>query len=213
MFLSFPLAEDTPAYGGETGKISFKRIRSISNGDTSNNLYISFPNHIGTHIDFPFHFSNEGKSGDTYTADFWLFNKVGLLVCPIEEIPEKIQTLPVDIEFLILKTGFGSKRAEQIYWSEQPVIPASYAGMLRQAFPNLRVFGFDMISLTSKLDRAEGKKAHIAFLLEHEILVVEDMKLNELYTTPMSVVISPLQIAGADGAPCSIIAINQKLWQ
>lgn len=211
MFLSFPLTEDTPAYGGETGAISFKRIKSISHGDTSNNLFISFPNHVGTHIDFPYHFSNKGKSGDAYKSDFWIFNKVGFLACSIEEIPKKITALPADIELLILKTGFGSKRAEKIYWNEQPVIPASYAGMLRQACPNLRVFGFDMISLTSKLDRTEGKKAHIAFLLEHEILVVEDMKLNELKTTPRSVVISPLQIAGADGAPCSIIAIDSEL--
>ena len=209
IFLSFSLTEDTPAYGGETGVISFKRMRSIDNGDISNNLLISFPNHIGTHIDFPYHFSNEGKSGDAYKSEFWLFNKVGFLACSIEEVPVKMRTLPADIELLILKTGFGVERSEQVYWSAQPVIPASYASMFRLAFPKLRVFGFDMISLTSKLDRAEGKKAHIAFLIDHEILVVEDMNLSELNTTPLSVVISPLQIAGSDGAPCSIIAINQ----
>lgn len=206
MFLSFPLSENTPAYGGETGVVSFKRVRSISNGDTSNNLLLSFPNHIGTHIDFPYHFSNDGKTGVAYPASFWVFDKVGFLESTIEEMPEKIKSLPVDIELLILKTGFGARRNEQIYWANQPVIPAAYAAMLRKEFPKLRIFGFDMISLTSKLDRAEGKKAHIAFLLEYEILVVEDMKLDELETTPRSVIISPLQIRDADGAPCSIIA-------
>ena len=206
MYLSYTLSIDTPAYGGECGTISFDRIRAIDRGDTSNNLIIRFPNHIGTHIDFPFHFSNIGQTGDDYPASFWIFKKVGFIQCSIENVPECIETLPNDIEILILKTNFGAQRSEKAYWAEQPVIPAGFAQLFRNKFPELRVFGFDLISLTSKLDRAEGKKAHIAFLLEEEILVVEDMKLDQLNTTPESVIILPLQIKEADGAPCSIIA-------
>ena len=73
--------------------------------------------------------------------------------------------------------------------------------------PYLRVFGFDMISLTSKLDRAEGKLAHIAFLIENVILVLEDMNLEILSITPSTVIISTLQLEGADGGPCNVIAI------
>lgn len=206
IYLSFQLNQNTPAYGGETGAVLFERIKSIERGDTSNNLLLRFPNHIGTHIDFPFHFDKNGKTGDAYPADFWVFKQVGFISCPITELPEKIKELSADIELLIIRTGFGKMRGEDIYWSNQPVIPAEYASMLRKAFPKLRVFGFDLISLTSKLDRAEGKKAHIKFLLEHEILVVEDMNLEHLTECPKTVVILPLQISNADGAPCSIIA-------
>lgn len=206
IFLSFPLNQDTPAYGGETGSVVFERIRSIEKGDTSNNLLLRFPNHIGTHIDFPFHFDNNGKTSDAYSADFWIFKQVGFIACTITELPKKISELPGDIEILIVRTGFGKMRGQNIYWAEQPVVPAEYASMLRNAFPKLRVFGFDMISLTSKLDRTEGKKAHISFLLENEILVVEDMNLENLRECPETVVILPLQISNADGAPCSIIA-------
>ena len=38
--------------------------------------------------------------------------------------------------------------------------------LFKSKFPKLRVFGFDMISLTSKLNRGEGKKAHQKFLIE-----------------------------------------------
>lgn len=206
IFLSFPLNQDTPAYGGEIGAVVFERIRSIERGDTSNNLLLRFPNHIGTHIDFPFHFDNNGKTSDAYSADFWVFKKVGFVACTITELPKRIEELPGDIELLIMRTGFGIMRHQYVYWAKQPVIPAEYALMLRKAFPKLRVFGFDMISLTSKLDREEGKKAHISFLLENEILVVEDMNLENLRECPETVVILPLQISNADGAPCSIIA-------
>jgi kynurenine formamidase len=56
------------------------------------------------------------------------------------------------------------------------------------------------------LDRAEGKKAHIQFLLQNDILVLEDMDLQNLFSTPSSVIIAPLQIEGADGVPCNVIS-------
>ena len=206
VYLSFFLSELTPAYGGEEGTIQFEQIRSITIGDTSNNLRLIFPNHIGTHIDFPYHFNNHGKKCEDYPPSFWIFNKIGVINSSIELFPNKIKSLPNDIEILIFKTGFGEKRNSKEYWTSQPVIPASFARSLRQNFPYLRVFGFDLISLTSKLNREEGKKAHHCFLVEEDILVLEDMNLNEFNELPNTIVISPLLIEGADGVPCTIIA-------
>jgi len=207
-YLSHFLNTDTPAYGGETGLVNFKKIRSISKGDTSNNLKFTFPGHIGTHIDFPFHFSDTGKKCHEYPASFWHFEKVGFVKCSVAEIIEKIEYLPNDIELLILKTGFGVKRMEAEYWREQPVLKKELATIFKQKFPFLRVFGFDLISLTSKLDREEGKLAHRNFLIENEILVLEDMDLSDLNYCPRQVVIAPLQIEDADGVPCTVISIS-----
>ena len=206
IFLSYFLREDTPAYGGAEGTLMFEQIRSIDRGDTSNNLFLKFPNHIGTHIDFPRHFSNEGKSINDYPAEFWIFNRVGFIHSDMDSLELSCKGLPDDIELLIVKTGFGDQRNENIYWAGQPVVPASAAEMLRKRFPHLRVFGFDLISLTSQLNKAEGKKAHLAFLTEQNILVLEDMNLNNLFSTPERVIIAPLQISNADGVPCTVIA-------
>jgi arylformamidase len=206
IYLSHFIDTNTPLYGGEKEKIKIKSIRSIDKGDTSNNLYFEFPGHIGTHIDFPFHFSNSGKKCNDYPPAFWIFNKIGFLNCPIDEFEISISQLPIDIEILILKTGFGNNRNEEIYWSNQPVIPASFATILRNKFSNLRLFGFDMISLTSKLDRVEGKNAHLNFLINNDILILEDMNLENIYSTPKTVIVAPLQIKSADGVPCNVIA-------
>jgi len=205
-YLSHFLNTDTPAYGGEKGLVNFEKIRSISKGDTSNNLKLTFPGHIGTHIDFPFHFSDTGKKCQEYPASFWRFEKVGFIECSVDEIIVEIEHLPKEIELLILKTGFGAKRMEPEYWKEQPVLKRELATIFKQKFPFLRVFGFDLISLTSKLDREEGKLAHRNFLIENEILVLEDMNLDFLETTPHRVMISPLLIRGADGVPCTVIS-------
>ncbi|SDW85837.1 Kynurenine formamidase [Hydrobacter penzbergensis] len=204
--LSYFLSSMTPAYGGEENAVKTEMIRSIAKGDNTNNLLISFPAHIGTHVDFPFHFSNSGKTCSDYTASFWIFQKIGIIESSVEDVPKEIEKLSEDIELLIWKTGFSKYRGENRFWMEQPVVPANYAKLFRDRFRQLRVFGFDMISLTSKLDRLEGRLAHQQFLLEHEILVLEDMKLDQLNFTPKTVIIAPLLVEHADGAPCHVIA-------
>lgn len=206
VYLSYFIKESTPVYGGLKETISIEQSSSILNGSTSNNLKITIPNHIGTHIDFPFHFNNSGKKSSDYSAVFWIFNKVGFLECSIEDVPEMIKILSGDIELLILKTGFGKHRGSDMYWSSQPVIPAKFARLFRDVFPKLRVFGFDLISLTSKLDRSEGREAHIAFLITYDILILEDMDISQLHNAPEKVIISPWQIDAADGVPCTVIS-------
>lgn len=206
VYLSHFIDSETPVYGSARGEIKIEPIRSIDKGDTSNNLHFTFPAHIGTHIDFPYHFSNEGKKSNDYPPSFWIFHKIGFLNCTIEEVESNLDTLAADIEILILKTGFGTNRHKEIYWSGQPVIPAKFATLFKNKFPKLRVFGFDLISLTSKLDRAEGKSAHINFLINNDILVLEDMNLENIADIPKVVVVAPLQINAADGVPCNVIA-------
>jgi kynurenine formamidase len=206
IYLSYFIDEQTPVYGGTKDTIKIKRLRSIDSGDNSNNLELRFPGHIGTHIDFPYHFSNAGKKLEDYPASFWIFHKVGFINCDIAEVKSSIKVLPSDIECLILKTGFSVHRGADVYWAAQPVIPAIFADHFKEKFPKLRVFGFDLISLTSKLDRAEGKKAHLQFLIQNDILILEDMNLQQINTAPSKLIISPLQIKSADGVPCNVIA-------
>jgi len=206
IFLSYFLDSDTPLYGGLKGSFQICNERSIAKGDTSNNLSFTFPAHTGTHIDFPFHFSNCGKKSHDYPASFWLFKKIGFLDCTINEVESNIEFLQEDIEILILKTGFGANRNSEIYWSNQPVIPAHFATTFKKRFSKLKIFGFDLISLTSKLDREEGRKAHVNFLVNNDILVLEDMNLINLNCTPNMIIVSPLQVHSADGTPCTVIA-------
>ena len=206
VYLSYFIDEETPVYGGLKETISIEQSSSIQHGETSNNLKITMPNHAGTHIDFPFHFSDTGKKCHEYPASFWYFEKVGFIECSVDEIIVEIEHLPKEIELLILKTGFGAKRMEPEYWKDQPVLKKELATIFKQKFPFLRVFGFDLISLTSKLDREEGKLAHRSFLIENDILVLEDMDLDFLETIPNRVMISPLLIREADGVPCTVIS-------
>jgi kynurenine formamidase len=206
-FLSHSISEESPTYGNKNAA-QIEALSSISEGDTANSSKWTFQtNHIGTHIDFPKHFCNEGKSLSDYPADFWIFNRIGYLKSDLDSFEKNIQNLPIDLEILLWESGFGKFRGEEIYWSQQLVIPSHFADLIRKRFPYLRAFGFDMISLTSQLNKTEGKKAHTKFLCEHQIIVIEDMKLNLTNHMLKQLIISPWQIEDADGAPCTILGV------
>ena len=132
--------------------------------------------------------------------------KIGFINCNVSKINQELKNLPSDIEFLIIKTGFEKNRGKVRYWKNQPILKSELAKKFRSKFQKLRAIGFDMISLTSKLDRDEGKKAHIEFLINENILIIEDMSLSKLIITPKKLYVFPTLIDKADGSPCTIIA-------
>ena len=206
--LSYFIKNESPVYGGYSEKINIGNSKRISDGDTTNEMTLFFHNHVSTHIDFPKHFSENGKTINDYQPSFWVFKNVGFLNCNLHDIEKNLDSLDLNIEILILKTGFGDKRGEEDYWKNQPVIPSKLASVLKNKFKKLRAFGFDLISLTSKLDREEGKKAHLEFLISNDIFIIEDMSLSKLKTAPKMIIVSPLMINKADGVPCNILSFS-----
>ncbi len=211
IFLSYFMDDNTPLYGGEYG-VKMQSLRSIENGDTANTKLLEFCNHSGTHIDFPNHFSIQGKVVENYDANFWSFNSPHFI--EIEAIDnqiinltkEQIHAIPQNVDFLILKTGFSKYRNEDRYWKSNPGIAPELADKLKFWCPNLRVLGMDIISLTSFGNRPLGRISHNKFLIDNDILIVEDMYLDNLISQPKNIYCLPILRKGLDGSPVTIIA-------
>ncbi|MBK9190021.1 MAG: cyclase family protein [Crocinitomicaceae bacterium] len=220
-FLSYPLNDKAFGYGnGERFKLN--AVRSICCGDTSNNSAFSMPSHYGTHIDFPFHFSDHGKKSSDFEASDFVFDHVGVSVLnqaiPVHDFLIKNENLAVEhleknIELLIIKTGFCAKRYTDEYWERGYGFHKETAAFLKNKFPALLCIAFDLISLNSYQNRPAGREAHLEFLMTQNILIVEDVDLNTIQsdTKIKQIVIAPLHIENADGAPCTILAdINEN---
>ena len=212
IYLSYFINEQTPLYGGVKA-IFIEKKGQISNGESSNTKYLKLPNHTGTHIDFPNHFSNKGKTINNYPASFWIFNRVHILSYNAKKeeiIDEKVldlNAIPKETEFLIINTDFGKVRGTKEYWNNNPGLAPSLAKALKLQCDNLKVVGFDFISLSSYQNRMLGREAHKQFLIKNDILVVEDMKLDDIASKPIqSVTVLPLMIDQVDGVPVTIIA-------
>ena len=66
---------------------------------------------------------------------------------------------------------------------------------------------FDFISLSSYQNRTLGRKSHKKFLIENDILIIEDMDLNYIKGKKIiSISAFPLLIDQVDGSPITVIA-------
>jgi len=217
IFLSHLLNDSTPLYGNGNG-IELISDKQINIGDSCNTMSLCLPNHSGTHIDFPYHFNPNGNRLNDYPASFWEFNNVELIDltgkihdCQIigcdmfQDIKDK------ELELLLIKTGYGSYRGTNRYTLTPPGLSYELADYFREKYPKLRCIGMDLISISSYSNRNEGRKAHNAFLNPDEnepILIIEDMKLDQ--NGPFNkVIVAPLLIKEADGAPCTIFAYSK----
>ena len=211
IYLSYLMDDLTPLYGGDYG-VKMTCLRSIENGDSANTKLLEFNNHSGTHIDFPNHFSIQGKVVEDYDANFWIFDAPHLIEKEaidnqiINLTNVQIHTIPENVDFLILKTGFSKFRNEERYWKSNPGIAPELAEKLKKRCPNLRVIGMDIISLTSFGDRPLGRISHNKFLIDNDILIVEDMYLDNLISQPKKIYCLPILRKGLDGSPVTIIA-------
>jgi arylformamidase len=212
IYLSYFMDEFTPLYGGGKG-VSVISDRSIPNGDTANTKQLALQNHSGTHIDYPNHFFAEGLTSESYEAEQWIFYRPCLVQKNasaneiIDLTDEELAHVPKDTDFLILKTGFGEFRSEEKYWKYNPGLSPNLAGTLRKHFPMLRVIGMDLVSITSFQNRELGREAHRKFLGgDNPVLLIEDMDLSKLTSSPHAIICLPLMIKGLDGSPVTIIA-------
>ncbi len=216
ILLSYPLEEHMPVYGNGNG-LQVEEYKQIKAGDSCNTVNLSFPNHVGTHIDCPAHFDQNGNTLTDYKIDFWFCRCIQVLFCNLSEselctknhLERAFQKSSQndDAEMVILVTGWHQKRNELCYWQNPPGFQPDVSQWLRKTFPKIRFFGFDLISLSSYSNRDIGREAHQAFLCHYPpILLIEDMNLSSLYSGLVlnSLLISPLIVDGIDGGPCTI---------
>lgn len=214
IFLSYTLNPKTPSYGNRN-EFKIEKQSSIAQGGTANDSTITTTVHIGTHLDMPYHFYENGQTIKSFGADFFHFSKVLFLevqpknyVIKEELIDQlkKIDDLGYDI--LIVKTGACHYRESEKYWNENYGFHPDVYDTLVSRFPKIRIFGFDTISVSSFQDRPMGKEAHKRFLNpENPILLLEDMDLRAInLSTPLnSIIVAPLRIEKCDGLPCTVI--------
>jgi kynurenine formamidase len=215
VWLNHPLDQGTPVYGGGHG-LTVHKLTSIASGDTANTSRWEFPNHIGTHLDAPYHFFDQGLKLSDYPPDYWIFNQPllldisaddGHLITP-GDVADRLATNP---DLLMIRTGYEQYRHEERYWQRNPGLSPELGQWLRDKHPSVRVVGLDCVSITSRLHRELGRAAHRVFLNPegpgNPIPLIEDMALAEVSWPLRQIIVAPLPIAGADGGPCTVLGL------
>lgn len=214
VFMSHPLTEDTPTYGNRD-KFTIKKNSEIVNGFGANTSTFTFSNnHMGTHLDTPFHFCSNGRRTLDYHAADFFFQKVAVIECPCNRAKLicmddlDLHDVSNDVEFLLIDTDYEQYRPLDKYHNDNPGFHPNLADNLRKKFKNLRAIGFDSISLTSWKFRPAGRESHTAFLCgQPPILIVEDVSFKELRKKEIDwLIVAPLRTSDGNGGPVTIMA-------
>lgn len=214
LLLSHVLKQDTPSYGNRD-RVIIRVNSSIRGGETANSSCLVLSNnHIGTHIDVPRHFSDSGKKTSDYPISDYVFERCQVLNVPCDTARlitiADLAGLRQDVDLLLIRTGYESKRGTDEYWNNNPGLDPELADHLRKQCPKLRCVGFDFISVTSWKHRSEGRLAHKAFLAPdngaREIWAIEDMSLINAPNKIERVIVAPLLVEDGNGAAVTVIA-------
>ena len=216
IFLSYILDEQTPTYGNRN---RFEQIKKsdISKGNVANDTSISTTVHIGTHIDMPYHFYENGQTIEDFDADFWRFENPLLVeieqddLIINEKLIDRLKIIKdINYDILIVKTGICDMRYDEKFWKENYGFHGDIYNFLIDKFPSIRVIGFDSISVSSFANRMLGRESHKRFLNPKKpILLLEDMDLRNIDedTKLKEIIVSPLRISNCDGLPCSVFGV------
>ncbi|HEB9338248.1 TPA: cyclase family protein [Campylobacter coli] len=199
--------------------IELFHTEKMENNKINRETIINIDSHVGTHIDYPSHCIENGKNGNKYPLNYLFSENVALIDIDLtdKKKPKLTKELFSDyeisknIEILVIKTYFSNLRDKDRYIWESPIVDSDIPLFLKKNFPFIKAVCFDIISVTSQLDRDEGKKCHINFLSNNfgkEILIIEDVNLQYLQKDDSinKIYILPLKFENMDGSPCSIIA-------
>ena len=216
LYLSYLLDENTPTYGDRNRFVCEKKS-NISKGDVANDSSINTTVHIGTHIDMPYHFFDNGQTIEDFNIDYFRFENILFIDMIPDNIIVKDDLVAIletmddknKYDMLVIKTGICDRRDQSEFWETNYGFDPSIADYLRNYFPNVRVIGFDSVSVSSFSNRMLGRESHKVFLDPlNPILLLEDMDLTLLNKDSKikKLDIVPLRISKCDGLPCTIIA-------
>jgi len=223
ILLSHVLKQNTPSYGNRDNVI-IRCNSALKNGQSSNTSTLIFTNnHIGTHIDVPRHFSDDGFCTYQIPINEYIFSSVSIIDSPCEcakiisisDIEKHI--IEKSTELLLIRTGYEKYREEDKYWNDNPGLSHELAEYIRKRYPSIRCVGFDFISLSSWKYRNEGKKSHEEFLIPKQdkkpIMIIEDMSLKFINNKIESVIVAPIFIEDGNGGPVTVFANISKEYR
>jgi kynurenine formamidase len=184
--LTMLISPDTPVFPGDP-KPEIEQLTNFSE-DGWNSKKLSFPSHFGTHIDAPYHMTEDGKKLEQFPPESFFGTGVVLNAkAPDLELVEK-----GDIVFF-----FTDPKKEFV--GEPSLSIETTQALVRKKVK--------MIGLDSSSPDVSPFHVH-KILFENNILLVENLvNLRQLLGKRCTFYVLPLKIKDSDGAPCRAIAI------
>jgi arylformamidase len=205
--LSFDIYDRAPTFWTDPKTAVIEHYRTEHLGYNMTQLVMS--THIGTHLDAPFHFLDDGLTVDQLDlrrgfGPAWVLDFSGK--APKEEISAAELQMHGDKigpgSRLIFRTGWDRVFPEPRYFTDMPALSVEACRYLVER-------GVVCVAIDGpSVNWSDYATAH-RVLLGAEVLVIESLRgLERLQGDRVILVALPLRIRGRDGSPCRAIALD-----
>ena len=171
------------------------QIMKISNGEVCNLTEFSMCAHNGTHVDAPHHFYDNGKTVDKILLDSFI---------GYAYVSERTGSITAQDakEIIAIARSCDSRAAKRILIKGKAVVTKEAA----------EIFAGEKILLLGNESQTVGpenapKEVHL-ILLGADVVLLEGIRLAEVQEGVYFLNAAPINLGGADGAPCRAVLIE-----
>lgn len=218
--LSVGVSTDLPRYNESIPKPEFKPFTSIEAGDINNQTVVSLFTHIGSHVDAPYHFCEQGESIDKIDISNFFFTKALLVNVEMEKGGRVgVEQLKIckgldEADILLLNMGYSKYcENESVYRDNFPALTFEAAEYIREGLPMLKAIALDTLSV----DGTDGFYTNFAnhhALLDvradglRSVLIYENIDFTPIlgFKDFFKVYGIPLRMKNLDASPVTMVA-------
>ncbi|MDN7243438.1 arylformamidase [Planococcus sp. N028] len=196
--ISMELSNDTPQWPGDR-PFEYGLTATKEESGSVNVGEVKTSTHMGTHIDAPFHYDNDGLTIDEMPLDVYLSRAQVMDVTGLNKITSDDLKKPEEgVTTVLLKTGVWKDRTK--FPEQWPVFDTSIAFWLKEN--GIRLLGVDVPSVDQ--ETSKDMEMHQAMNREDRF-ILESVVLDDVAEGVYELIALPLKIKGAEGSPVRAI--------
>ncbi|WP_088007770.1 cyclase family protein [Indiicoccus explosivorum] len=203
--ISMDLDRSTAEWPGDT-PFRYRVAAAIAETGSVNIGEVNMSTHIGTHIDAPFHYDQDGLQVhdlplDIYMGTATVVDVTGIRTISAEHLEKNVR--PDGIQAVFLKTGAWPDRT--VFPEDYPLYDVSVAAWMEAN--QIRLLGVD----TPSVDPETSKELpmHMA-MNRHNRFILEGLVLDGVPAGVYGYAALPLKIKGSDGSPVRAVLTENK---
>ena len=201
--ISMVISEEMPIWPGDP-QPEITKLSQIEDGEIANTTKLSSCVHIGTHVDAPDHFLNNGSTVEEIPLDLLVGDVDVVEIYSEEQISaEDLRSAGIDggHKRLLIKTANSNLWASGVQEFQEDFIAIDPDGANYLVEMGIEVIGVDYLSVAPFKDPEPTHK----ILLNAGILIIEGLNLSEVSAGKYKLYCLPLKIKGSDGAPARVL--------
>lgn len=205
--LTYPIRAGMAVWPGDPA-VEFTKTGTIAESGFNTTL-ITMGTHTGTHTDSPRHVMHDDRGVDCYPME----SLMGWAeVLDMGELKPRAEITSADFDKfakrvpeggkILLKTGWGKRWGQPEFYTDFPGISEGAVAWLQAR--KIKLLGLEQPSVNTQLNR----QIHKGLLVSGMVLLETLGNMQDLQAERVYLVALPMKLAGIDGAPTRVIAIE-----